>query len=145
MFIVPFIYKVSKQNNMTIHSIHILTIGGTQLWEEEDHLRPREDVLERNDIYGKGPILAVDKFRLCDVDTERTQIADFYKWKEIAVHDRETFCWRDFYHISGPNSKDSWLDAPSKEYLSHVPISQLLHTILQTQLTPSPDTKSSKR
>lgn len=135
MFIVPFIYKVSKQNNMTIHSIHILTIGGTQLWEEEPQLRIKEDVLEPNDIYGKGDVLAVKQFRLCEVDTNRTQIADFYKWKELPLHDQETFCWRDFYFFAGPNehAKDSWLDVPSKEYMGSVPVSSLVSHILQFQ------------
>lgn len=134
MFIVPFICKVSKQNNMTIHSIHVLTVGGIQLWEEEGHLRTKEDVLEPNDIYGKGDVIAVDKFRLCEVDTERTQIGDFYKWKELPVHDQETFCWRTFYYFAGQSleQKDTWLDIPSKERLGTVPVARLMRTILQS-------------
>ena len=133
MFIVPFICKVSKHNNMTIRSIHVLTIGGTQLWEEEDHLRAKEDILEPNGIYGKGDIIAVGKFRLCEVDTERTQIADFYKWKELSANDEETFCWRDFYYFAGQEQQDpndSWLDIPPKERLGTVPVARLMRTIL---------------
>ena len=134
MFIVPFICKVSKQDNMTIYSIHVLTIGGTQLWEEEDHLRAKEDVLEPNDIYGKGDVLPVGNFRLCEVDTERTQISDFYKWKELPAHDHDTFCWRDFYHFVGKDQHhtDSWLDIPSKERLGSVPVTRLVRAILET-------------
>lgn len=120
---------------MLLYSIHVLTIGGTQLWEEEDHLRPKEDVLEPNDMYATGEIVAVDKFRLCEVDTERTQIADFYKWKELPAHDQETFCWRDFYYFAGEakDSKDSWLDIPPKERLGTVPVSRLVRAILQAR------------
>jgi hypothetical protein len=134
MFIVPFICKVFNQNNMTIYSIHVLTIGGNQLWEEEDHLRTKEDVLEPNDIYGKGDIQVVDTLRLCEVDTERTQIADFYKWKELPAHDQETFCWRDFYYFAGQkqNQTDSWLDTPSKEHLGSVSVARIVHAIIQT-------------
>jgi len=134
MFIVPFICKVSKQHNMTIYSIHILTIGGTQLWEEEDHLRTQEDVLEPNDIYSKANIRTVDTLRLCEVDTDRTHIADFYKWSELPAHDRETFCWRDFYYIAGhkQDTQDSWLDIPSKERLGSISVAKLVRAILET-------------
>jgi len=119
---------------MTIYSIHVLTIGGNQLWEEEDHLRLKEDVLETNDIYGKGSIRIVDKLRLCEVDTDRTHIADFYKWKELPAHDQETFCWRDFYYVAGQkqDQKDAWLDIPSKERLGSISVTKLVRAILQT-------------
>lgn len=118
---------------MTIHSIHVLTIGGTQLWEEAGHLRLKEDVLEPNDIYERGDVRVIGGICLCEVDTERTQIDDFYKWKELPIHDQETFCWRDFYYFTGVNNnaKDSWLDIPSKECLGSVPVSQLISTIVQ--------------
>jgi len=118
---------------MTIYSIHVLTIGGNQLWEEDDHLRTKEDVLEPNGIYGKGDIRVVDTLHLCEVDTEQTQIADFYKWKELPAQDQDTFCWRDFYYFAGKkqDQKDSWLDIPSKERLGRVSVARLVRVILE--------------
>lgn len=119
---------------MTIHSIHsirILTIGGTQLWEEADNLDIDCDILESNDIYRKGPIHVINNLRLCEVDTERTAIADFYKWNELPVQDHDTFCWRNMYHIVGDRG-DSWLDIPTKEKLGTIPMSHVMNAILQS-------------
>jgi len=133
MFIVPFIYKVSKQHNMTVHSIHILTIGGTQLWEEETGLDVDRDILEPNDIHCKGSILAEDKIRFCEVDTEKTAIRDFYKWKELPLQDEETFCWRDVYCFTGEKG-DFWLDIPPKEKLGPLSLARIVRTILRLKI-----------
>jgi phage tail protein X len=51
MFIVPFIHKVVTQNNLQINVFKVLTIGGSELWEEENGLNIDKDILNPNDIY----------------------------------------------------------------------------------------------
>jgi len=117
---------------MTVYAIQILTIGGRHLWEEGDKLSVDKDVLEPNDLYHKGPIYHSKHLRLCEMDTERTAIADFYQWKELGIEDHETFCWRPFYYFVG-EKKESWLDIPLKETLSGLPIAHVIEDILRAK------------
>jgi hypothetical protein len=108
MLIVPYIHKVTNQNNINIHSIRILTIGGKQIWEEKDSLNIDKDILNPNDIYRKNDIIKIDKkLILCEVDMEKTNINDIYKWSEIDINDNETFCWRDYIYFIG-NDNENW-------------------------------------
>ena len=132
MFIVPFIYKETKQPYMTVHAIQILTIGGRELWEEANGLCIDTEVLEPNELYHKGPVYRSKHLHLCEVDTERTVVNDFYRWKELGIEDRETFCWRDFYYFVG-EKKESWLDIPLKETLSEMPIAHVIEDILRAK------------
>lgn len=118
---------------MTVHSIHILTIGGTQLWEEGRELDIDNDILGPNDIHRIGDIHVEGKIRFCEVDTEKTAIRDFYKWKELPLQDKETFCWRNVYCFTGEKG-DFWLDIPPKEHLGHAPLAHIARTILRLKI-----------
>lgn len=131
MFIVPFLYKVTEWNHMNIHSIHLLTIGGKQLWEEDSHLDKDKDILEVNDMYRKGEwIQPLENVSLCEVDSERTNIGDFYQWKEVSVQDEDTFCWRNYVYITGSN-QESWLDIPRQEKIGKYSLEKLIRFVIQ--------------
>lgn len=135
MFIVPFIYKITTENNINVHSITILTVGGKQLWEETDKtLKLDRDILEPNEIYRRAPAFSINKdankVEFCEVDTEKTRIADFYKWSELSLADTETFCWRTFTHLLG-QSGECWLTAPKQEKLGKYDIDKLIKTIVE--------------
>lgn len=130
MFIVPFIHKITTENNIHIHSISVLTIGGKTLWEEKASLHLDRDILNPNDIYRKGPPFSAEKsVQLCEVDTEKTHVHEFYKWNELSLSDTETFCWRTFLFLLGSKS-ESWLTSPKNEKLGHLDIGKLLAPIL---------------
>ena len=132
MFIVPFIHKITQETNFLVHSIKILTVAGKNLWEEDDSLHIDTDILNSNDIYRKGsPIKMMNKnLTLCEVDIQKTNINDFYKWSDISLEDTETFCWRNYIYISG-DKDESWLNIPKNQKLSDIDISKLILIIIK--------------
>jgi len=132
MFIVPFIYKVSNSNNINIHAINLLTIGGSNLWEEEIGSNLDKNILESNDMYRKGSIISLPNITLCEIDTDKTNIHDFYQWNELPLEDTNTFCWRNFYYFLG-DKKESWLNIPSNEKISGNMISIIIQKIIESK------------
>jgi hypothetical protein len=131
MLIIPFIHNVVDQNSIQIHTIKVLTIGGRGIWEEDNSLNLDKDILNPNDIYRKGTTIKFDKqLQICEVNTEKTKITDFYKWDEIAFEDTETFCWRTYVYLSG-NGSANWLDIPVSEILGKYKIRDLIAKIIQ--------------
>lgn len=131
MLILPFIHNVVDQNNIQIHSIKVLTIGGRGIWEEDNSLNLDKDILNPNDIYRKGTTIKFDKqLQICEVNTEKTKISDFYKWDEIPFEDIETFCWRTYVYLSG-NCSANWLDIPVSEMLGKYKMRDLIVKIIQ--------------
>jgi hypothetical protein len=130
MFIVPYIHKVSSENGLNIHCVHILTVGGKNLWEEDNSLDVENDILKVNDIWTLGEIITIDKtLKLCEVDTTKTKIHDFYKWSDIGMNDTDTFCWRNYIYILGPKG-EVWLNLPNNERLANTSLNKLLTTII---------------
>ncbi len=131
MFIVPFTHSVINHNSVEVNVIKVLTIGGQNLWEEKASLHIDTDILNPSDIYRKGAVIKYDKnLQLCEVDTEKTNIADFYKWDEVELNDSETFCWKTFYYFTG-NNKLSWLDVPDNEKLGKYNVKDIIRAIIQ--------------
>jgi hypothetical protein len=130
MFILPFTHKLTEQNNFKVFTIKLLTIGGTQLWEENNSLHIDTDILNPNDIYRKGDIMNVDKkLKLCEIDTTKTNITDFYKWDELKITDTDTFCWRNYIYLMGPTN-ESWLTTPKTEKIGTYSIQDIIDKIL---------------
>ena len=131
MLILPFIHNTVTQNSIQVHTIKFLTIGGQHIWEEDKSLKLDEDILNSNDIYRKGPVIKFDKqLQICEVDMEKTQVTDFYKWEEVEFEDTETFCWRMYIHLTG-NNGDNWLDIPVSEMLGKYSVKAIIDRILQ--------------
>ena len=130
MLILPYIHEIVKQNNLDIHTIKLLTVGGKNIWEESEKLDIDNDILNPNDIYRKGEIIKIKKhLQLCEVDVDKTQINDFYKWDEISINDSDTFCWRSIYYFLDTN-KDSWLNIPDNEKIGNYKLDEIIKTIL---------------
>ena len=131
MLILPFIHNVIDQNSIQIHTIKVLTIGGHKIWEEDNSLNLDKDILNPNDIYRKGTTIKFDKqLQICEVNSEKTKISDFYKWDEINIEDTETFCWRTYVYLTG-NSSANWLDIPVSEILGKYSVRDLVAKIIQ--------------
>jgi hypothetical protein len=131
MFIVPFTHSVINNTNFEVNVIKLLTIGGKYLWEEKASLHIDNDILNPNDIYRKNPVVKFDKkLQLCEVDVEKTNIADFYNWNEVSLDDSEIFCWKTFYYLTGDN-KVSWLDVPDSEKICMYNVKDLIKAIIQ--------------
>jgi hypothetical protein len=124
MFIIPFTYeKTTLQNpKITIHRFIILTIGGKQLWTENDSLDPIHDILHPNQIYLKSSFIKYENYYLCEVDITKTDLNEFYKWEEIELKDDECFCWRTFYTFGTDLDLSNWLPIPKNESLELQPI-----------------------
>lgn len=115
MFIVPFTHTIVNNNDFNVNVIKILTIGGKDLWQENASLRIDDDILNPNDIYRTNDIINYDNnLQLCEVDCDKTNMSDFYKWEEVNLGDRDTFCWKTYYYFAGTN-KSSWLDVPNEK------------------------------
>jgi hypothetical protein len=117
MFIIPFTYLKSTitQHQIVVHRFIILTIGGNQLWTENNSLDPIHDILHPNDIYLEKPPIKYDNYYLCQVDITKTDLNDFYKWEEIELEDKNCFCWRTFYTFGNNLELSSWLPIPQNE------------------------------
>ena len=110
MILLPYVHTITSVNQIPVHSYMILTIGGKQLWKEdleEDSVEDSvEQILVHNDLY-------VDSIKhqgdvcLCRINTEKTKMADFYKWSEIT--DPDIFCWRTLYTFG---EQQNWLPHP---------------------------------
>lgn len=125
MFIVPFIHKVTTHNDINVNVIKLLTVGGKNLWEENESLNIDSDILGPNDIYRIGKVIKLGKkVQLCKVDTNKTNINDFYKWEELDVNDRDTFCWRTFIILLG-NNGSNWLDTSAYDVLDGYSVKEL--------------------
>jgi hypothetical protein len=132
MLIIPFTHKTIQNNEIEINIITILTIGGDKLWEESNSLDIDKDILNPNDIWRTGPILKLEhgKVQLCQVDTQKTKMSDFYKWEETDIKDKDVFSWRSFYYFKGAGNLN-WLDVPASEKLSGYSVKDFLQKIIQ--------------
>jgi hypothetical protein len=127
-------YKVTKENNMKIHCIQLLTVGGTSLWEEAKGTSLK--VVEENDLYRKEDstvMVLPNEVHLCEIDPQKTKIQDFYQWNELSTADDSTFCWRHFFYLEG-DKQECWLHAPGEETLSKVPVQRILETIVHSKV-----------
>lgn len=116
---------------MTIHVIHVLTIGGAVLWKENSSLSLENDILHPNGIYLENkPIKWKDAY-FCKVDTTKTEMNDFYQWNEIPK-ESDMFCWRTFYTFGDKHVCDSWLPIPSK--LEPYSCQDLFHVICHKEV-----------
>ena len=113
MILLPYIHRIKIVNQIPVHSYTILTIGGKQLWAEDVETEDVEDaeaitqILINNDVYADS-IKQHDDIYLCSINTEKTNIADFYTWNEII--DSDTFCWRTLYTFG---EHQNWLPHPT--------------------------------
>lgn len=112
MILLPYVHTIKYVNQIPVHSYMILTIGGKQLWIE-DLNRSIEDQVEQilinNDLYVDA-IKQNGDVCLCRINTEKTKMADFYKWSEIT--DPDTFCWRTLYTFG---EQQNWLPHPTNK------------------------------
>jgi len=117
---------------MLVNLIKILTIGGKYLWEESENFDINTDILEPNDIFVKNPPKIAPLFSsyyLCEVDTNKTSLNDFYKWDELQITDEETFCWRSYTYLTD-NASNIWLPIPDITTLSGHKVSDIISAIL---------------
>jgi hypothetical protein len=139
MFIIPYIYKIKTQNNIKSHIIQILTIGGNELWEEASSLDIQTDILIPNSLYSTStPFtqLKGQNIYMCEIDTDKTTLSDFYNWNEINISDSDTFCWRTFMYITDLNN-NIWLPIPKSEKLSNFRIKDLIDAVLSSNKCPT--------
>lgn len=93
---------------MQVSIIQMLTIGGTTMWEEDDHLDVNRDLLEPNGLYLQSPVYMKNKIMFCPIDKNKTSMNDFYRWEEtLPADNHDTFCWRTFYLFSEMQSSRS--------------------------------------
>lgn len=114
---------------MQVSIFQLLTIGGTLPWKEDDTLQLEDDILHPNGIYLQSSPIKRNNVYLCPVDSVKTNLNDFYQWKEIEHGDNETFCWRTIYLTGELNSYRGWLPIPAKEMLGSHTIQELVDMI----------------
>jgi hypothetical protein len=95
MFIIPYTQKQVIINHIRITVYQILTVGGTNLWEEDDAYEV-ENILTLNEIYVKSSPTAINGMWLCPVDITKMKMEEYYQWTETE-QDSTLFCWRTFY------------------------------------------------
>lgn len=131
MFILPFCHNIIQQNEIHIHIIKLLTIGGKSLWEENNTQNIERNILNPNDIWQKGKSIKFNKtLYLCQVDTQKTKLDEFYNWKEIDLNTQsDIFCWREYIYLSGSNDA-CWLEIPDDEKLDSFFLKDIIRKII---------------
>jgi hypothetical protein len=132
MFIIPFTHKIVSLNQIQVHVFTILTIAGKYLWKENNSLHIINDILTPNDIYLLNKPIKHKDLYLCEVDSKKTELDNFYKWDEIDSKEEETFCWRTFYTFGQQQNDMSWLPIPSNENLEPYSCKDLFHILLKS-------------
>ena len=119
MFILPYIHSQVSTSLNQVNAFKMLTVGGRTLWKEETvkNITQVIKILLSNDIHIVNKPVKVKDLFLCEVDTKKTNIDDFYMWKDIVADDMETFCWRTYYTFGKENDDRSWLPIPEEERL----------------------------
>lgn len=95
MYLVPYIHTKIKCGDVFLHSLQVfLADGGNSFWKTEESAPTletiRKEYCEENGIYVKK-IQVAKQFAFCEVDGQRTNLNDFYKWNETKQE-----CWRMF-------------------------------------------------
>jgi hypothetical protein len=132
MFIIPYIRKTTVHNNIQVNVLKILTIGGRYLWEESNELNLYQDILEPNGIFTIDTpytSASLPHYYLCEVDTRKTILTDFYKWEELSLTDEETFCWKTYTNLTDAD-KNVWLQIPDTTLLSNCKVSAIIDAVL---------------
>ena len=114
---------------MQITMIQVFTVGGTMSWKEDSSLDLESDALHPNGIYLQGPPIQRGEIYLCPVDTEKTNLSDFYQWTEISPDDTDMFCWRTFYITGESSNYRSWLPIPAKETIGSHSVQEICDMI----------------
>lgn len=136
MLIIPFIHTQIMKNKIVFDIIKILTIGGKTLWSEDNSLDIKHDILELNGIMCsniKQIRTSTDNIYLCKVDINRTNIEDFYKWEEIALTDKDTFCWRKYIQFTENENDINWLDIPRSERIDKYTVEDIIQYIRDSE------------
>jgi len=135
MILLPYVHTITSVNQIPVHSYTILTIGGKALWTEElnvPYIEAAEQTLIDNELY-TDVIHILNHVCLCRIDTEKTQMTDFYKWNEIT--DDDTFCWRTLYTFG---EKQNWLPHPTGTIggISYQSICNMIYDVVCSQSKP---------
>jgi len=126
---------------MDIIAYQILTIGGVALWEECNSLHIIKDILQPNGIHVMCKPIRHKQWMLCEVDSTKTVMDDFYKWEDNV--DPEMFCWRTFYKIEGKDGH-SWLPIPIHETLGEYSCKEILEAVTTCKVPKAPKAKNRK-
>ena len=140
MFIIPFIHKQSVLDKITISIFQILTVGGKELWTEDNSFNLENDILVPNGIFLEKSPIQNDNTFLCKVDVTKTNISDFYKWDEIKLEDKDIFCWRTFYTFGEKDNYCNWLPVPTNQYIGKYNYKDLIDMIYQSHINDIPVT-----
>ena len=122
MFILPFVCTRSppSPSSSPLTILRILTLGGKDLWQEDDMLRLAEDILEPNGL----PLLRHHSHKgihFCQLDPTQLDLSEYYDWEEVdPTATPPVFCWRTFYWMGDT------LPPPSTAYLGPFPCELLL-------------------
>lgn len=136
MFILPYVYHHRKLPHLTVYEVSILTMGGTELWKEDDGMCVTTDILEPNGLSTHSCHKYKDVV-FCHVNESQLDMTEYFHWKESETKpDATLFCWRPFYLIASPSPQcDLWLPFPSTERLGPYGCQELFAEILPTLST----------
>ena len=95
MFIVPY-YK-SVDSSWTRYSL-FLSNGGKELWSIADTIKPAQikTILKKNDLVVAGAPVKLGSCYFVEIDTTKTNLAEFYTWEEVEFPSGSEDCWRTF-------------------------------------------------
>ena len=138
MKLVPFILTKKITNKFTYFSLNVfLAHAGRSVWKTEEPGVLSEKVILSEYCEPNG--IAVSKVFLdsssntayLQVDTDKTNLSEFYTWDEAVVLQNKPECWRRFYFMKDKDGSSWWspqglIEAELQEYGN---VEQLFHTI----------------
>lgn len=133
MYIIPYIKHVKEVNKNKIYNINILCQAGRYIWEEDDAVNIKKEILADNNFIEKciNKHIINNKqivFIELNMQIDSPEFNNMYKWDEIPYTDLETLCWRKYIWIVQEDGTPFL--SPETDNLSDVPIQTLIEQII---------------
>jgi len=115
MKLVPFFLSKKERNHFTITNLHLfLSHAGKSIWKTdepgslplqsvlEDYCEPNGFVIKRTYVDTSKHIVYLE------IDSEKTNLTDFYTWEEALSKPTKPECWRRFIFVKDAEQADWW-------------------------------------
>jgi hypothetical protein len=104
MKLLPYILTKRETKDFTFWKFTVfLSFAGKSIWEESGPLSKsviQHDYCELNGLYAKDIVIDPKKqLALIQIDTQKTNLSEFYIYEEALQKPDKPECWRSFYFI----------------------------------------------
>lgn len=111
MKLIPFFYSKKETNEFTIYTLRLFTErAGKSIWKADGQLSADEisrDHMEPNGLFSKRVLINKD-IAFIEIDSEKTNLNDFFSYEEALANPDKPECWRKFYFFIDKRNESWW-------------------------------------